>query len=77
VERQKRQKGETGDGKCRQQGRAEERGQRQWKVEMAVQAAAVMTAAMAVRAVRRVGQGARSKETGGGGKEGVVLGVLT
>jgi hypothetical protein len=52
AERQKRQKkGETGDAKCRQHGRAEE-AKRATAVEMTAQATAVMTAAMSMRAVQ-------------------------
>jgi hypothetical protein len=43
------------------------RGKRATAVEIAMQAAAVMTSAMAVRAVA-----GRDKEIGGGGKEGVL-----
>jgi hypothetical protein len=51
AERQKRRKGKTGADKGRQQTTRSCRGKRVTAVEMAVQATAVMTVAMAVLAV--------------------------
>jgi hypothetical protein len=61
--------GETGDDKCRQHDRAEGIGKRVTAVEIAVQAAAVMTQQQSDGA----SSAGRDKEIdGGGGKEGVL-----